>query len=143
MRYIGIDPGERRIGVAVSDPEGRMAMPAEVISESDPNAQVGAILACADRHGAEALVIGMPYTLRGELGPAALRVQEQVERLRQRTDLPVHTYDERFSSGIANSVLAQADADHRTRKQNVDKLAATVMLQSFLDSRAASAEAES
>ena len=137
MRYIGIDPGERRLGVAVSDPEGRLAMPAEVIEESDPNAQVGAILAAAERHRAEAIVIGMPYTLRGEMGPSAQRVQAQVERLRQKTDIEVHTCDERFSTGIAQSVLRQAEAGHETRKRNVDKLAASIMLQSFLDRRAA------
>jgi len=139
MRYIGIDPGERRLGVAVSDPDGRMAMPAEVIEESDPNSQIGAILAATARYGAEAIVVGMPYTLRGEVGPAAERVQAQVERLRQKTELPVYTSDERFSSGIAQSVLRQAEAGPQTRRRNVDKLAASIMLQSFLDRRADSA----
>ena len=142
MKYIGIDPGERRVGIAVSDPDGRLAMPAGVIEEEDPERQIEAILSAVGNHGAEAVVVGMPYTLRGDVGPAAERVQQQVERLRARADVPVHTHDERFSSGIAERVLLDADVSRQRRKQNIDKLAASVMLQSFLDGRRPSAESD-
>ncbi len=133
MKYLGVDPGEKRVGLAVSDPEGKMAMPLGVIDEADGAAQVDEIIEAARLNEAESIVVGMPYTLRGEVGPAAQRVEEQVELLRRQTDLPVHTHDERFSSGIAEHVLLEADVSRAGRKRHRDKLAATVMLQSFLD----------
>ena len=110
-----------------------MALPLGVIEEADTAAQVTEIVEAARLNEAESIVVGMPYTLRGEVGPMAQRVAEQVELLRQRTDLPVHTHDERFSSGIAEHVLLEADVSRAGRKKHRDKLAATVMLQSFLD----------
>ncbi len=137
MRYLGVDPGEKRVGLAVSDPEGKMAMPLGVIDEADGAAQVEQIIETARLNEADSIVVGMPYTLRGEIGPTAQRVVEQIELLRQRTQLPVHTHDERFSSGIAEHVLLEADVSRAGRKRHRDKLAATVMLQSFLDRQSA------
>lgn len=137
MKYLGVDPGENRVGLAVSDPDGRLAMPLSVLHLNDSQAQVEAIVRVAAEQGAEAIVVGMPYTLRGQVGPAAERVLQQVEALRAHTTLPVHVYDERFSSGIAERVLLQADVSRADRKQAVDKMAASIMLQSFLDRQAA------
>jgi putative holliday junction resolvase len=142
MRYLGVDPGEKRVGLAVSDPEGKMAMPLGVIDEADGAAQVEQIIETARLNEADSIVVGMPYTLRGEIGPTAQRVVEQIELLRQRTQLPVHTHDERFSSGIAEHVLLEADVSRAGRKRHRDKLAATVMLQSFLDRQSAEEPAE-
>jgi putative Holliday junction resolvase len=137
MKYLGVDPGENRVGLAVSDPDGKLAMPLYVLHLDGSQAQVEAIAQVAVEQRAEAIVVGMPYTLRGQVGPAAARVQQQVETLRAHTTLPVHVYDERFSSGIAERVLLEADVSRAGRKLAVDKLAASIMLQSFLDRQSA------
>ncbi len=138
MKYLGVDPGENRVGLAISDPEGRLAMPLSVLDEADDQAQVDAILQVAKEQAAEAIVVGMPYTLRGGVGPSAERVQAHLQLLQQSTELPVHTWDERFTSGIAEKVLLEADVSRAGRKQHLDKLAAAIMLQSFLDKQASS-----
>ncbi len=143
MKYLGVDPGESRVGLAISDPDGKLAMPLSVLHEADRQAQVDAILQVAKEQDAEAIVVGMPYTLRGDVGPSAERVQAHVELLKQNTALPVHTWDERFSSGIAENVLLQADVSRAGRKQHIDKLAAAIMLQSFLDRQATSSPSTS
>ncbi len=143
MKYLGVDPGESKVGLAISDPEGKLAMPLSVLYEAGEQAQVDAILQVAKEQDAEAIVVGMPYTLRGDVGPSAERVQAHVQLLKQSTELPVCTWDERFSSGIAEKVLLQADVSRAGRKQHIDKLAAAIMLQSFLDRQATSASSTS
>jgi len=125
------------VGLAISDADGKLAMPLSVLHQSGERAQVEAILQVAREQGAEAIVVGMPYTLRGEVGPSAQSVQAHVRRLEEAGDLPVQVWDERFSSGIAENVLLEADVSRAERKRHIDKLAATVMLQSFLDRQAA------
>ncbi|MFP3903377.1 MAG: Holliday junction resolvase RuvX [Armatimonadota bacterium] len=132
MKYLAVDPGEVRVGLAVSDPGGKIAMPLAVIHENDPDEQMRKVATMAEAKQADAIVFGMPYTLRREHGPAAQRVRKQIEKLRELTDLPVITHDERMTTTIAEGVLLEADVSRTDRKRHTDKLAATVILQSFL-----------
>lgn len=144
-RVLGVDLGARRIGLAVSDPTGRVATP-HGIMERPPAAQgagalVEAILAEARRLGACRIVVGVPRSLDGRIGPAARAVLEEVERLRRAAPagVTVDTADERFTTVVATRAGACAPAGRRRarrparRRRPLDDAAATVMLQSWLD----------
>ena len=140
MRVLGIDLGERRVGVAVSDPDGVVATPYTVIelptkSSSKTNSEVlcRKLLEMALEIKAEAVVVGMPLSLDGTSGPAAQAADAQVEVLRDLIDIPVFTHDERFTTSIAEQAMLEADLSRKRRKEVIDKSAATVMLQSWLD----------
>ena len=142
MRVLGIDLGERRVGVAVSDPDGVVATPYTVIelpakSSSKTNSEVlcRKLLEMASEIKAEAVVVGMPLSLDGTSGPAAQAADAQVEVLRELIDIPVFTHDERFTTSIAEQAMLEADLSRKRRKEVIDKSAATVMLQSWLDAR--------
>ena len=142
MRVLGIDLGERRVGVAVSDPDGVVATPYTVIelptkSSSKTNSEVlcRKLLEMASEIKAEAVVVGMPLSLDGTSGPAAQAADAQVEVLRELINIPVFTHDERFTTSIAEQAMLEADLSRKRRKEVIDKSAATVMLQSWLDAR--------
>lgn len=132
MKYLAVDPGEARVGLAVSDKDGRIALPLGVIHERDPDKQMRRVAEAAEAEQVDAVVVGVPYTLRGERGPAAQSILKQVEALTKMTSKPVLTHDERMTTSIAENVLLDADVSRRGRKKHIDKMAATVILQSFL-----------
>jgi putative Holliday junction resolvase len=137
-RVLGVDLGTRRIGLACSDPLGVTATPLAVLERSgDPAADHQAIVAAAREAEATRIVVGLPRSLSGKLGPAARATRAEVEELRAVAgpDLAVETYDERFTSVIAQRSLVAADVRRRDRKQVVDKVAAAVMLQGYLESQ--------
>jgi putative Holliday junction resolvase len=140
MRLLGVDPGERRIGLAVSDPEGKVATPVEVMDVGGVEDAAGAVLARARELGAEGIVVGMPVTLRGEVGPAAERVAQFVEELRAAGELPVTVYDERLSTAEAERAMLEAGASRRARRESLDKVAAALILQAYLDRHAVGGE---
>lgn len=136
-RLVGIDLGEVRIGVAVSDPGQVVASPAETL-HVPRDADVPAVDALADaavRHEAAGLVIGYPRTLDGREGPAATRARRFAEALRQRTGLPVLLWDERFTTVEAERVLLDADLSRADRKDTIDRIAASVLLQAVLEAQ--------
>lgn len=134
MRALGIDLGERRIGVALSDSAGTMATPYEVVQRSGDRARDHArIAALAEEAGAEMLVVGLPLSLDGSKGPAALSVEAEAEELRGRVALPVELWDERLSTVEATRRLRAAGVRGTKRRHVVDQVAATVILQSWLD----------
>jgi putative Holliday junction resolvase len=139
MRALGVDVGERRIGLAVSDPSGLIASPLEVLMRSPGDDAVGEIVARAEELGAEVIVVGMPVDLRGELGVAAQCMAEFVEALRARSSVPVATCDERLTSVAAARAMREAGLTERDRRGQVDKVAAALLLQSWLDARRAEA----
>lgn len=133
MRMIGLDVGERRIGVAVSDPEGRLAVPQTVITrkgKGDVQA-IGEVIARAE---AERVVVGLPVSLDGGLGPQARLTEAFAEQLRAVTTVEVVLYDERFSSAEADRHLQAAGMRAREAKQYRDATAAAIILQAYLDS---------
>lgn len=129
-----MDVGDRRIGVAVSQ-LGTMAMPLEVITR-DGN-ELDRIVELVREHEAAALVSGMPYSLDGTLKPQAEKVQAFITDLSARISIPVETIDERLTTAQANRMLISADRKSKERKQVVDKVAATLILQAYLDRLAA------
>lgn len=129
---LGIDPGERRVGVAVADPETRFARPLEVIdaAQDDPVERIAGLVAELD---VDVVVVGRPVGLSGKPGPAVASQQSFVERLRRRIDAPVEEYDERLTTVIAEQGLRAAGAARGARKKTRDAIAAQVMLQGYLD----------
>lgn len=134
MRAIGVDLGTRRIGVAISNSEGTVAVPYEVIQRTkDRVHDHGTIIDMATEAGAEVIVVGMPYSLDGSMGPAAKKASAEVEQIRKRTPLSVTVYDERFSTVTADQSLKQMSLGASERRRMVDAVAASVMLQAWLD----------
>lgn len=133
-RAIGLDLGERRIGVALSDSAGTLATPYEVLTRSgDPARDRARLAELLDETGAELIVVGLPLSLDGSRGPAAQRVEAEVEELRAQLGLPIELWDERLSTVEAERRLQAAGVRGRQRRHVVDQVAATVILQSWLD----------
>jgi putative Holliday junction resolvase len=132
MRIIGLDLGEKRIGVAAADDRTQVAVPVTTIdADGDP---VAAIARLVDEQNADELVIGMPLSMSGAMGPQAQLTMEVVERLRERMTLPVHTWDERLTTAQA-SRSAPRGGRAAEKKGARDAIAAAILLQAFLDSR--------
>ena len=134
MRALGIDLGSRRVGVAVSDPGGVLASPVEVIARSGDEARDHRrILEIAAEWEVGRIVVGLPLSLDGSVGPAAAAAMAETERLRATTDLPVDLYDERFTTVTADRSLMERNMKADARRRVIDKVAAAVMLQAWLD----------
>ena len=136
MRVVGLDLGARRIGVAVSDATGTIASPHAVVDRSGRRADDHRRLAqlVADL-GAERVVVGLPLSLSGDAGPAARAALEEVEALTPVMGVPVETHDERLTTVSAERALRAGGTRARARRAVVDKVAAAVMLQAWLDGR--------
>ncbi len=133
-RVIGIDLGSRRIGVAISDGLGLTAQPHSTIARHGGSRDIEAIAAEIEAAGAERVVLGLPLNPEGEEGPAALQARAFAEKLHAALAVPVDLVDESFSTVEAEVPLLAADVSRARRKQVVDKLAAAVILQRWLDS---------
>ena len=134
-RALGVDLGEKRIGIALSDPTRTIASPHSVIKRSG-NAEVDrrAVLNIAREEGVTQLVVGLPLTLTGARRAAARAALAEVEALKQLApDLIIEAFDERLTTAIAQRSLLEGDVRRKDRKQIIDKVAAAVMLQSWLD----------
>jgi putative pre-16S rRNA nuclease len=101
VKVLALDYGSARTGVAVSDPTGTVARPLEVVQRAASDAGIARILGLAQAEGVERIVVGLPVTLRGERGVQAVETERFLERLRTATDLPVETFDERFTTALA------------------------------------------
>lgn len=133
MRALGLDVGSKTIGVAVSDELGVAAYPLRVLARQGTAADVAAVVALAVAERAEAMVIGIPYELSGRQGPRAARVRVLLDALRGATSLPIFEQDERFSTSAATRVLIAGGVRRDKRADVVDKQAAAVILQGWLD----------
>ena len=139
MRWLGIDFGERRIGLAVSDPEGRLAVPLTTLERRSDRAAAAEIAAVARREEVGRLVVGEPRGLDGVGGEAAARARRFAERLARVTGLPCELVDEALTSVEAAERLARAGVDVRRRPGAVDAVAAQIVLQEALDRHRAGA----
>lgn len=135
MRVIGVDLGTRRVGLAVSDPTGTIAMPAAVLENTGKKKVLETLAEAAKAYEAGAVVIGHPINMDGSIGPKAREAEEYAEALRQETGLEVVLWDERLSSVQAMAGLEKANVKKGKRKKLVDRVAAQIVLQSYLDSR--------
>ena len=135
MRVMALDHGTRRIGVAVSDEFKMIATPLEFIP-AEPFDQAAARLQDIIRDKqVELILLGMPRNMDGTYGPAAEKVKEFAAALQARISTPIKFWDERLTSVQANRALIQANVRRDRRKQVVDKMAAALLLQSYLDSQ--------
>ena len=136
MRVLGLDLGSKRIGVAVSDSSETIASPVTVIQRSSrPAVDHANIKRVADDEEAELIVIGLPLTMAGEVGPAAIAVTEESEAIAAATGRPIELFDERLTTVTADRALKEANLSATARRRFVDKVAAAVMLQTWLDRR--------
>ncbi|HUV51705.1 MAG TPA: Holliday junction resolvase RuvX [Dehalococcoidia bacterium] len=130
---MGLDIGERRIGVALSDPLGIMASALTVIERTTDDAAIKQIVELARQNDVERFVIGLPRSLDGSLGKQAQTVEAFIELLKSHTELPVITWDERFSTVAAERMLLEAGMKRDKRKRHRDAVAAAFILQGYLD----------
>ena len=138
MRALGIDLGSKRIGIAVSDRTGTIASPLTMIPRSGSvkrdHEQIRKLVV---EEEAELLVVGLPINMNGSLGPAARAAVAEAEALATVVGVPVITFDERRTTVTADRALIEAGIGAQARRRLVDKVAAAVLLQTWLDSRAA------
>ena len=132
---LGIDPGTRRVGIAVSDEGGSIAFPLTVINRGDDDSFVDELVELAKLREAAEIVVGLPRRLDGTEGPEAKGALLLAKRLKNELGIPVHLVDERFTTTISEAALRSTQMTTRKQRPVVDKIAATVLLQGFLDSR--------
>jgi len=135
MRYLGIDLGDKRTGLAVGDDGTRITTAIAVLETTDEGQRLRQIGDMIDEHGAAALVVGLPLNMDGSEGPRAKAARGFAGQLRLRFGLEVYMVDERLSSFAADQQLTGSGLTHRGKKQRRDALAASIILKSFLDSR--------
>jgi putative Holliday junction resolvase len=135
VRLLGLDVGDVRIGVALSDETATIASGLPTLTRVGPRKDVKAVAALVREHGVEEVVVGLPRRLDGTVGPQAEKVQAFAADLRSSLRLPVHEWDERFTSVEATRTLIEGGVRRRDRKHSVDKVAAVLILQGFLDRR--------
>ena len=135
MRRLGIDHGERRVGLALSDDEGRIAHPRDTWERQDPEALLTRLAAFVEEEAVEEIVVGLPLHLDGREGASARRARRFAEKLGERTGLEVVLWDERLTTAAAQRSLSSAGVSAKAQKAVVDKVAAALLLQSYLDSK--------
>jgi len=134
MRILALDHGTKRIGVAVSDELKMIAQPLEFIPAEPFEDAITRLKAILREKEVELVLIGMPRNMDGSYGPAALKVQEFVAVLKDKIVVPIQTWDERLTSAQAQRFLIEGNVRRQQRKEKVDKTAAAILLQSYLDS---------
>lgn len=134
-RVLCVDYGKSRAGLAVSDPLGATAQPLEVVTRPKKGSLVDAVLDVAERVGAEEIVVGLPLRLDGEEGPSAQAARQFAEAMAERTEVPVVLWDERLSTREASRQMRSAGVKAREQRGAVDKVAAAVVLRSYLESK--------
>jgi len=135
-RFLGLDVGAKRIGVAVSDELGLTAQPVLTLERKrNPREDLRSLARLARRFGVAGIVVGHPLHLSGEAGPRALKTEAVAAELAQLTGIPIHLSDERLTTHEAHRILYEAGQERQRHRKVVDQVAATLILQSFLDSR--------
>lgn len=135
QRIIGVDYGERRMGLAISDPLGMFAMPLRTVKVVALRNACNELIDAVAEVDAGLIVVGMPFNMNGTKGEMAEKVDAFIRILREKTDIPIEIVDERLSSQLVEKVLISSDMRRNKRKQVIDKLAAQVILQSYMDSQ--------
>jgi|TARA_B110000263_G_scaffold211868_1_gene195061 putative Holliday junction resolvase len=136
MRALALDVGDARIGLAISDPNGIICLPIEALVRTEESDDLAAVIETAKREGAEAIVVGLPLSLDGTHGPAARKMRRFTSALRKSADIPVESYDERFTTAEAENRLRAAGFEPSRDRARLDSMAAVIILESFLASRA-------
>ena len=132
-RVLGVDFGEKRIGLAVSDSMGLIAQGLETKETNHMDKTINMIVAEADVYQVKKIVVGLPVNMDGTTGEMAQRVNGFVDQLRERVTCTVHTWDERLTSAAAERAMVDMGYKARGNKKKIDRIAATLLLQSYLD----------
>ena len=136
MKILSLDIGEKRIGMALSDELGFIAQPLETLHRETENADFEEIKKIAQALGVTEVVVGLPLNMDGTIGPNAKKAYDFVEKLKKKLKTPVKLWDERLTTLEANRILIEAGISRKKRKKLDDKLAAQLILQSYLDASA-------
>jgi putative Holliday junction resolvase len=135
MRILAVDPGTKRVGLALSDPSGTIATALATV-EAEPSSTLAARLAAiAKEHEAQRVIVGLPRRLDGSRGPEAASAERLAAEIRAAVRLPVETVDERLTTAAAERSLIEGGVSREKRRQAIDRVAATILLQSHLDRR--------
>lgn len=134
-RILAIDPGDQRIGVAVSDPTATIANPLTVFQHTARQVDAGIIAQIAQEQGVLLIVVGQALDAEGGIGPRARKAQRMAESIRTQTDLPVVLWDESGSTQQARLARIAMGSNRKKRAGHLDELAATIILQSYLDAQ--------
>lgn len=135
MRIMGLDVGDKTIGVAVSDGLGLTAQGVDVIRRSNAERDFARLSEMVEGFEIELIVVGLPINMDGSIGPRAEKCQHFAQETEKRIGIPVTLWDERLTTMAAEKTLLSADVSRRRRKQVIDKLAATLILQAYLDAQ--------
>jgi putative holliday junction resolvase len=135
-RILGLDVGSKRIGVAVSDPLGITAQGLETLQRRNKRLDFEALAGLVKTYEVAEIVVGFPLRMSGEEGVQAEKMQRFAQELRERLGLPVHLWDERLTSAEANRLLRETEMSIQRRGQVVDRMAAVLILQSWMEHRA-------
>ena len=132
-RILGLDIGDRRIGVALSDPGGILATPLTILESRNADKNIAAIVALLNQHEVAQVVAGIPLSMDGSIGPQAEKVQVFVEKLKLQTNIPVVLRDERLTTYSAQVLMREAHPEKKKKKTRDDAIAAAIILQGYLD----------
>jgi putative Holliday junction resolvase len=133
MRILALDPGEKKIGVALSDPTGLVARPLTTLAHTARDADAARIAALAVEQQAELILIGLALDAAGQRGPQARRAERLAEAIRQQTSVPVKLHDESYSTHAAQDAMRASGKKRGARRAQVHAVAAAALLQSYLD----------
>ena len=133
MRILGLDMGSKTIGVALSDPLGWTAQGITTIRRTKKEQDLEEVNKICNEYGVETIVVGLPKNMNGTIGEAGEKALEFAELLKEKTELPIEMWDERLTTVAAHRAMLEADLSRNKRKKIVDKIAATYILQGYLD----------
>lgn len=133
MRVLGLDVGTKRIGLALSDSLGMIASPYQILESAGIRADVQAISKLGASEEVEVYVVGMPYRMDGKIGGTGERIELFAKQLETLVQKPVHRFDERWTTAIAERALRESNLSRKGRKEHRDAVAAAIILQGWLD----------
>ncbi len=133
MRILAVDPGSKRVGLALSDPTGTIASALMTVPAEPYSTLASRLAAIAKERGAERIVVGLPRRLDGSRGPEAAAAQKLADEIRAASGLPVESVDERLTTAAAERSLVEGGVRREKRRESIDRVAATLLLQSHLD----------
>jgi putative pre-16S rRNA nuclease len=135
LRVLAVDPGSKRVGLAISDPTGTIAQALATVPAEPRGTLVSRLAKIAGEQEAKAIVVGLPRRLDGSDGPEAKAARELARELREASRLPIEMVDERLTTAAAERSLIEAGVRRKSRRASIDRVAATLLLQSHLDRR--------
>ncbi|NLJ83792.1 MAG: Holliday junction resolvase RuvX [Halanaerobiaceae bacterium] len=135
MRCMGLDYGDKTIGIAISDALGWTAQPKAVIRRKNLTDDFAILKEYIDKYDVQEVVVGLPINMDGSEGIRVRRTEEFVNFLRKRLDIPVKVWDERLTTRQAENILLEADLSRSRRKEVIDQIAASIILQNYLDAK--------